>query len=223
MRPRRSCSRSADGKVLLFTEAGEGGGTNYSVYQRKIGETSAVRLGDGMALSVSPDGKWVIASVPSAPAQLLLLPTGPGEAKPLTHDSINHSRAKWLPTAGASFSPARSPVTLRVFTARIRPRESRCPSKALPRAALPVSLPILVCWAKLSELQESSRVRAIALRLRTIIGCAVSSQKSKSNPIKKLLVTSSCPVRGEVPTVRACEYSWCQAKPARLLMNGYQR
>jgi len=88
---------SADGKVLLFTEAGEGGGTNYSVYQRKIGETSAVRLGDGMALSVSPDGKWVIASVPSAPAQLLLLPTGPGEAKPLTHDSINHSRAKWLP------------------------------------------------------------------------------------------------------------------------------
>jgi eukaryotic-like serine/threonine-protein kinase len=88
---------SADGKVLLFTEAGEGGGTNYSVYQRKIGETSAVRLGDGMALSVSPDGKWVIASPPSPPAQLVLLPTGPGEARPLTHDSINHSRAVWLP------------------------------------------------------------------------------------------------------------------------------
>jgi len=88
---------SADGKVLLFTEAGEGGGTNYSVYQRKIGEMAAVRLGDGMALSLSPDGKWVIASVPTAPAQLVLLPTGPGEVKPLTHDAINHSRAKWLP------------------------------------------------------------------------------------------------------------------------------
>jgi eukaryotic-like serine/threonine-protein kinase len=88
---------SADGKVLLFTEAGEGGGTNYSVYQRKIGEASAVRLGDGMGLTLSPDGKWVIASVPTAPAQLVLLPTGPGEVKPLTHDSINHSRAKWLP------------------------------------------------------------------------------------------------------------------------------
>ncbi len=88
---------SADGKDLLFTEAGEGGGPNYSVYERKIGETSAVRLGDGMALSVSPDGKWVIGSTISAPAQLVLLPTGPGEAKPLTHDSINHSRAKWLP------------------------------------------------------------------------------------------------------------------------------
>jgi serine/threonine protein kinase len=88
---------SADGKDLLFTEAGEGGGPNYSVYERKIRETSAVRLGDGMALSVSPDGKWVIVSTISAPAQLVLLPTGPGEARPLTHDSINHSRAKWLP------------------------------------------------------------------------------------------------------------------------------
>jgi Tol biopolymer transport system component len=88
---------SPDGKVLLFTEAGEGGGPNYSVYERKIGETSAVRLGDGLAISMSPDGKWVIASPPSAPAQLVLLPTGPGEAKPLTHDSINHSRARWLP------------------------------------------------------------------------------------------------------------------------------
>ncbi|MGB8064486.1 MAG: protein kinase [Candidatus Sulfotelmatobacter sp.] len=88
---------SRDGKDLLFTEAGEGGGPNYSVYDRKIGEASAVRLGDGMALSTSPDGKWVIVSTISAPAQLLLLPTGPGESKPLTHDSINHSRAKWLP------------------------------------------------------------------------------------------------------------------------------
>jgi Tol biopolymer transport system component len=88
---------SADGKILLFTEAGEGGGTNYSVYQRKVGEMSAVRLGDGMGLSLSPDGKWVIASVPTAPAPLVLLPTGAGEVKPLTHDAINHSRAKWLP------------------------------------------------------------------------------------------------------------------------------
>jgi eukaryotic-like serine/threonine-protein kinase len=82
---------------LLFTEAGEGGGTNYSVYQRKVGEASAVRLGDGMGLSLSPDGKWVISSVPSAPAPLVLLPTGPGEVKPLSHDAINHSLARWLP------------------------------------------------------------------------------------------------------------------------------
>ncbi|MGB8729703.1 MAG: protein kinase, partial [Candidatus Sulfotelmatobacter sp.] len=66
---------SSDGKELLFTEAGEGGGPNYSVYQRKIGDTSAVRLGDGLAIAVSPDGKWVIASPPTPPAQLVLLHT----------------------------------------------------------------------------------------------------------------------------------------------------
>jgi eukaryotic-like serine/threonine-protein kinase len=88
---------SADGKTLFFTEAGEGGGPNYSVYERKIGEASAVRLGDGQAVAVSPDGKWVISAPPTPPAQLILLPTGPGEVKALTHDSINHSRARWLP------------------------------------------------------------------------------------------------------------------------------
>ena len=31
------------------------------------------------------------------PAPLILLPTGVGEAKPLTHDSINHLWARWLP------------------------------------------------------------------------------------------------------------------------------
>jgi dipeptidyl aminopeptidase/acylaminoacyl peptidase len=88
---------SPDGKTLLFDEEGEGGGASYSVYERKTDEVSAVRLGDGQAIAMSPDGKWVIASPPAAPAQLVLLPTGPGEAKPLTHDQINHSWAQWLP------------------------------------------------------------------------------------------------------------------------------
>ena len=88
---------SRDGKVLLFDEEGEGGGANYSVYQRNTNETSAVRLGDGQAVVTSPDGKWVIASPPAAPAQLVLLPTGAGEPKPLTHDEISHSWAQWLP------------------------------------------------------------------------------------------------------------------------------
>ncbi|MGA7382269.1 MAG: protein kinase [Terriglobales bacterium] len=88
---------SPDGKTLLFDEEGEGGGPKYSVYLRKVNDTEAVRLGDGQAISVSPDGKWAIASPPTAPAQLILLPTGAGEARALTHDSTSHSWAKWLP------------------------------------------------------------------------------------------------------------------------------
>ena len=32
-------------EVLLFTEGGEGGGPNYSVYQRGVDEASGIRLG----------------------------------------------------------------------------------------------------------------------------------------------------------------------------------
>jgi dipeptidyl aminopeptidase/acylaminoacyl peptidase len=88
---------SADGKTLVFTEAGEGGGQNYAAYTRNTDGSPAVRLGDGSAYALSPDGQWVISSVLRSPSQLSLLPTGAGEARPLTHDAIDHVRARWFP------------------------------------------------------------------------------------------------------------------------------
>jgi len=88
---------SADGKTLVFLESGEGGGENYAAYIRKIDGSPAVRLGEGSAHALSPDGKWVISSMQRPPVQLSILPTGAGEARPLTHDAINHIRARWLP------------------------------------------------------------------------------------------------------------------------------
>ena len=89
---------SDDGSTLLFDEEGGGGGQGYSVYVRKTDGSPAVRLGEGSAESLSPDGRWVIAGPPGTPAQLVILPTRAGEAKPLTKDSINHLWARWLPT-----------------------------------------------------------------------------------------------------------------------------
>src|SRR5260370_574831 len=43
------CDLSADGKVLLFTESGEGGGQNYSAYLRTTDGRAAVRLGSRSA------------------------------------------------------------------------------------------------------------------------------------------------------------------------------
>ncbi len=89
---------SADAKTLLFDESGQGGGPEYSVYIRGTDGSPAVRLGSGAGMSLSSDGKWVIA-IPSTtpPQQLLALPTGPGESRTLTHDAINHLAALWLP------------------------------------------------------------------------------------------------------------------------------
>jgi Tol biopolymer transport system component len=96
---------SADGKMLLFDEEGGGGslaysksgGLSYAVYIRKTDGSPAVLLGAGGAVSLSPDGKSVIAQTQDSPSQLRLLTTGAGEAKDLTKDNINHSWAQWFP------------------------------------------------------------------------------------------------------------------------------
>jgi eukaryotic-like serine/threonine-protein kinase len=49
------------------------------VYLRKTDGSPAVRLGDGMAVALSPDGNWVLATADFEGSGLRLLPTGPGE------------------------------------------------------------------------------------------------------------------------------------------------
>jgi len=90
-------SLSADGKSLLFREEGEAGGSTYAVYLRNTDGSPAVRLGDGAALALSPDGKWALSTRADDPTRLFLLPTGPGEAKPFPQGTVNHSAAVWLP------------------------------------------------------------------------------------------------------------------------------
>src|SRR5262249_43096455 len=88
---------SDDGKTLLFEENGEGAGKTYHPYLRKTDGSPPIRLGEGSARALSPDGKWVIASVAlKSPLQFVLLPTGTGEEKPLTNDDLHHVRASWF-------------------------------------------------------------------------------------------------------------------------------
>jgi eukaryotic-like serine/threonine-protein kinase len=96
---------SADGKTFLFDEEGIGGGVQYgdtqdltyAVYVRNTDGSPAIRLGEGAAAALSPDQKWAIVQTPRSPEQLRLLPTGAGEAQPLTNDAINHQWARWFP------------------------------------------------------------------------------------------------------------------------------
>ena len=107
---------SSDGKRLLFDEEGNGGGAGYSVYLRKTADDSAVRLGDGESVTLSPDGKWVLALTMSSPAQLILLPSGAGDAQQITHDSLYHSWARWLPDSqGIVFTAKQEGHGARIF------------------------------------------------------------------------------------------------------------
>jgi serine/threonine protein kinase/dipeptidyl aminopeptidase/acylaminoacyl peptidase len=89
---------SRDGKTILFSESGDATGEDYDAYLRAIdGSSPAVRLGVGLPLSLSPDGRWVIANPAGSPARLTLLPTGPGDPQPLASGNLNHIGAAWLP------------------------------------------------------------------------------------------------------------------------------
>ena len=76
-------SLSADGKMILFQESGEGGGPHYAVYLRNTDGSPAIRLGEGTGLSLSPDGQWALSRLNVVPSPLVLYPTGVGEMKQL--------------------------------------------------------------------------------------------------------------------------------------------
>ncbi len=89
---------SADGGAMLFDESGEGGGATYAVFLRRTDGSPAVRLGDGTANRLSPDGKWALAITHHGPARhLVLLPTGPGEPQTIESAGLNPQGAVWLP------------------------------------------------------------------------------------------------------------------------------
>jgi hypothetical protein len=57
-----------------------------------------VRLGEGSACALSPDGKWALAIHYGPPQRLVLLPTGVGDAISLSRGTVEtYSTASWMP------------------------------------------------------------------------------------------------------------------------------
>ena len=89
---------SEDGTGILSSEIGESGGPRYSVYLRRDPDSVAVRLGAGLALSLSPDGRHALALVPSANPALVAYPTRTGPVLQIGAEAPGACR-------GASFFP----------------------------------------------------------------------------------------------------------------------
>jgi eukaryotic-like serine/threonine-protein kinase len=90
---------SRDGSLLAFTNGGVDAGANYDVMLRTTTTgDQAARLGEGEAAAFSPDGKWLLAAVPSTPPRLVLYPTRTGAERPIPigpFESIGS--ADWFP------------------------------------------------------------------------------------------------------------------------------
>ncbi|MCB1007815.1 MAG: serine/threonine-protein kinase [Acidobacteria bacterium] len=77
---------SADGGRLLLAEKGTAEGPSGGVYLRDADGSPPIRLGDGNVLSLSPDGDWAL--VEQEGRNLVLVPTGAGQARKLPVDGI---------------------------------------------------------------------------------------------------------------------------------------
>ena len=92
------CQLSDDGKLLLFEELSALQGRNPAIYLRKTDGSPAILLGYGNHSTLSPDGKWVLTlHRDSGGAQLMLLPTGPGEPRTLHTREVSYETAHWFP------------------------------------------------------------------------------------------------------------------------------
>jgi Tol biopolymer transport system component len=93
---------SPDGKSILLTEVGEGGGPSGSVYLRSTDGSPAARLGDGQASDLSPDQKWALTIAPSGSGvKVSMLPTGAGSPIPVPLEgNLRTVAAFFLPPGG---------------------------------------------------------------------------------------------------------------------------
>jgi eukaryotic-like serine/threonine-protein kinase len=86
---------SPDGARILFSETGEVA-RGRLVYLRDVSGAEAIRLGEGQAVSLSPDGKSVLA-LAEKPGLLSILPTGAGQPRSIPGPGKLHESALLLP------------------------------------------------------------------------------------------------------------------------------
>ncbi len=117
---------SDDGSTLLFMEQGVASGHTYAVCMRGTDGSPVLRLGEGAASGLSPDGRWALSIVYDVPSHLMLLPTGAGEPTPVArHDIEDYLSARWVPDGRIVFVGRRAGESPRVY---VQPLDGGPPS-----------------------------------------------------------------------------------------------
>ncbi len=89
---------SDDGSLVLINENGDATGRGGAYYVRKTDGSPATRLGEGLAIALSPDGKWVLARKAESKTSYVLTPTGAGSSSILEEPGVEAA-------GNARFSP----------------------------------------------------------------------------------------------------------------------
>ncbi|HUQ91161.1 MAG TPA: WD40 repeat domain-containing serine/threonine-protein kinase [Bryobacteraceae bacterium] len=89
---------SPDGKLLLFSQYGEAGGPNHTAYQWRLDAPAPVRLGEGHAMSLSPDGKRALVAILGPNPKLVVYEYERPVPQPLRYTGLMYeANAVWFP------------------------------------------------------------------------------------------------------------------------------
>ncbi len=88
---------SADGRLILLECGGDSCGNTYTVLVRGTDGSPAVRLGEGSAQTLSPDGKFAAALVFGPHERLVLYPLGAGQPRTVELGQRAADLVGWLP------------------------------------------------------------------------------------------------------------------------------
>ncbi len=93
---------SADGRSLLFTDESVAEGPNYAVRYRPDPDAQAVRLGEGTALDLSPDGRSALVMIPAVPPRLMIYAIRAGAPIDISINGFVSYRRAWFFPDGMS-------------------------------------------------------------------------------------------------------------------------
>jgi hypothetical protein len=98
---------SDDGRFVVFTDGR--GGPDYAAVLRRVDGSPPVRLGDGNAWDISPDGKWVTANLFST-GRCVAYPTGAGSTVTIELGPLEScDLAVWFPDGQSLLISGREP------------------------------------------------------------------------------------------------------------------
>ncbi|HEV8316335.1 MAG TPA: LpqB family beta-propeller domain-containing protein [Vicinamibacterales bacterium] len=100
---------SSDGRLVLFDESGVAGGPQYSVYIHRLDDDATVRLGDGLGMGLSPDGKHALTLSPHDRTRLRILPLGAGKPIELAATGLVYQWARYFPDGRRLLALANEP------------------------------------------------------------------------------------------------------------------
>jgi DNA-binding winged helix-turn-helix (wHTH) protein len=93
----RVADLSPDGTIVLFDEEGVGAGAEYAVYVHRFADGSTMRVGEGTAMALSPDGTMVLVGGTRDRSRLRLLPLGHGTIRDLPPTGLDYQWVRFFP------------------------------------------------------------------------------------------------------------------------------